>query len=198
MIRTLKGTIIFSDDSYVILETSSGVGYRIFTTNTFSIESNSTNINLKSFFYIHTSVRETSINLYGFKTISELDFFELLISVSGVGPKAGINILSNSSPSSIKKSIISGDTFELTKASGIGKRIAEKIILELKNKINKIKLDSKDDIVDNFDIEIYDTLENMGFTKNQIRNTLENLPKKKLSTEEKIKESLKLLAKKNF
>ena len=196
MIRTLKGKIIFSNESYIILETSSGVGYRIFTTNTFSFESNSTNT--KSFFYIHTSVRETSINLYGFKTISELDFFELLISVSGVGPKAGINILSNSSPSLIKQSIISGDTFELTKASGIGKRIAEKIILELKNKIDKIKLDSKDDITNNFDIEIYDTLENMGFTKNQIRNTLENLPKKKLSTEEKIKESLKLLAKKNI
>jgi len=196
MIRTLKGTIIFSDESYIILETSSGIGYRIFTTNTFSFESDLENT--ESFFYTHTSVRETSINLYGFQTISELNFFELLISVSGVGPKAGINILSNSSPSSIKQSIISGDTFELTKASGIGKRIAEKIILELKNKINKIKLDSKDDIVDNFDIEIYDTLENMGFTKNQIRNTLENLPKKKLSTEEKIKESLKLLAKKNF
>jgi len=196
MIRTLKGKIIFSNESYIILETSSGVGYRIFTTNTFSFESNSTNT--KSFFYIHTSVRETSINLYGFKTISELDFFELLISVSGVGPKAGINILSNSSPSLIKQSIISGDTFELTKASGIGKRIAEKIILELKNKIDKIKLDSKDDVTNNFDIEIYDTLENMGFTKNQIRNTLENLPKKKLSTEEKIKESLKLLAKKNI
>ncbi len=196
MIRTLKGKIIFSDESYIILETSSGIGYRIFTTNTFSFESNSTNT--ESFFYIHTSVRETSINLYGFKTISELNFFELLISVSGVGPKAGINILSNSSPSLIKQSIISGDTFELTKASGIGKKIAEKIILELKNKINKIKLDSIDDVTNNFDIEIYDTLENMGFTKNQIRNTLENLPKKKLSTEEKIKESLKLLAKKNI
>ncbi len=191
MIKFIKGRIIFISENYIILETTSGIGYQVFLNSDLLHLENDSEISL----YIHMAVRENSITLFGFLNIFELDIFEMLITVSGVGPKVAMNILSISTPASIKKSIVTGETSELTKVSGIGKRVAEKIILELKNKVDKFKIPNEDNSAF-FDIEIYETLEGMGFSKNEIRDTLKNLSKKNLTTEEKIKESFKLLAKK--
>jgi Holliday junction DNA helicase RuvA len=192
MIRLLKGKINFISENYIILETAGGTGYQVFLNSELLLLKDNDDISI----FTHTAVRENSITLFGFLNLYELDIFEMLITVSGVGPKVAMNILSISTPSSIKRSIVTGETSELTKVSGIGKRVAEKIILELKNKIDKFKIPNEEP-AGVFDLEIYETLENMGFSKNQIRETLENLPKKDLTTEEKIKESFKLLAKNN-
>ena len=85
--------------------------------------------------FIHTHVREDQISLYGFQSQDELGVFEMLLSISGIGPKAALGILAIASPATIKNAIVEGDSSMLTRVSGVGKKTAERVILELKNKI---------------------------------------------------------------
>ena len=119
-------------------------------------------------FYTYLAVRENSMELFGFLTFVDLQLFELLISISGIGPKVGLSIMDLTTPESLKRAVISEQTDELTKVSGIGKKIAQKIILELKNKIEKIEIASTEN---SDDIEIYETLEALGFDRHEIRKT---------------------------
>ena len=139
-------------------------------------------------FYTYLAVRENSMELFGFLTFVDLQLFELLISISGIGPKVGLSIMDLTTPESLKRAVISEQTDELTKVSGIGKKIAQKIIIELKDKIEKIEISSKKD---SDDIEIYETLEALGFDRHEIRKTLSKLKSK--NTDGKIKEALRIL-----
>src|SRR3989339_91803 len=130
MISYLSGTVIHIDIKYFILNVN-GVGYQVFANNE-TISNIQLDQELK--FFIYTSVKEDAINLYGFKTLDELNFFKQLISVSGVGPKTALEIL-NQPINLIKTAIFTGDSAFLSKTPGIGKKTAERLILELKNKI---------------------------------------------------------------
>jgi len=185
MIGSLEGDIILIKENFVILNTN-GVGYKIFLDQNLLRE---ISIDKKYFFWIYQVVKENALELYGFKRYEEVEIFELLLGISGIGPKVAISILSLTNPESLKKAVLTDNIDELTKVSGIGKKNAQKIILELKNKIDKIdlKIDEK-----NFDLEVYEALEGLGFSGLQIREALKNIPDN-LSTEEKIKEALKLI-----
>ena len=185
MISSLTGKIKLIEENFIILDVA-GVGYKIFT-NTFDLNKK---LNEELFLYTYLAVRENSLDLFGFKTYVNLQLFELLITISGIGPKVALSIMNLTTPESLKRAVVSNNIEELTKISGIGKRNAKKIILELQNKIEKIEISTKEKP---YDIEVYETLESLGFDRSRIREILPKLESK--NTDGKIREALKLLAK---
>lgn len=142
--------------------------------------------------YIHTHVREDQLALFGFNSNEELEFFELLISVSGIGPKAAMHIMSIAPIDVIKNSISKQDPSLLSSASGIGRKTAEKIVVELKNKIGVL---SEGDVFEKGEEtnEVISALEGLGYKSSEIRPILAKISGE--DTEERIKEALKLLSK---
>jgi len=143
-------------------------------------------------FWTHTAVRENSIDLYGFETEEELHVFELLITVSGVGPKSGLAILSVAGVKSIEDAVATGDTSSLTKISGIGRKTAEKIVLELNGKLVATRRGEKGT---GEDIDVFEALKSLGYRERDIQETIKSLPKNLAGTNEKIKYALKDLGK---
>jgi holliday junction DNA helicase RuvA len=137
MFAYIKGTLAYKHNEYIVVE-ANGVGYKINTAMSTieSVGSVGTEVKI----HTHLYVREDIMNLYGFSTMEEMGMFELLISVSGVGPKAAISVISSVSPSKFGLAIITDDAKTLTKAQGIGNKMAQRIILELKDKIKKEQL----------------------------------------------------------
>ncbi len=132
MISSLNGKLIYSDKDTAIIECG-GVGFRCnIGYNTFS---KLPRINSDIFLHTFMSVKEDAIDLYGFYSVEELDCFKMLISVSGVGPKMGIALLSEFAPDKIMLFIATGDSKSLTAASGVGNKLAQRIVLELKDKV---------------------------------------------------------------
>ncbi|MDQ2087823.1 Holliday junction branch migration protein RuvA [Herbivorax sp. ANBcel31] len=138
MYAYIRGNLEYKHNSYVVIE-ANGVGYKI-TTALSTIE-NLGSVGEEVKVYTHLYVREDIMALYGFSTREELGMFELLITVSGVGPKAATSVLSSVSPSKFGLAVITDDIKTLTKAQGIGKKMAQRIVLELKDKINKEQLE---------------------------------------------------------
>lgn len=135
MIYNLRGTLTYCDQNFAVVECS-GVGFKCFTTLTTlrEIGKVGNEVNL----YTHLSVREDAMDLFGFASKEELESFRLLISVSGIGPKAAVAILSEMTPDRLAVCIASGDAKMLTKAQGVGKKTAERVVLELKDKMGAI------------------------------------------------------------
>lgn len=188
MLGSIKGTITWKNEKYLLVE-NAGLGYRIYTTNNTFLESE---IGQSVYFFLHTHVREDAFDLYGFPSVSELSFFELLISVSGIGPKGALGILSVVSVDTLKHAIKSNDTSYLTKISGIGKKTAEKIALELRDKLDDI---SSTDSVHTSDLDVLEALKALGYREGDIREVLRNLESNE-DTSSKIKQALKLLGNK--
>lgn len=135
MIYNLRGTLTYCDQNFTVVECG-GVGFKCFTTLTTlrEIGKVGNEVNL----YTHLSVREDAMDLFGFASKEELESFRLLISVSGIGPKAAVAILSEMTPDRLAVCIASGDAKMLTKAQGVGKKTAERVVLELKDKMGAI------------------------------------------------------------
>ena len=133
MIYSVRGKLIHTTPSSAVVECA-GVGYLCQTTvNTLKQIKPGTEVTL----YTYLNVREDAMELFGFATATELETFKTLISVSGVGPKAGLAILSQLSPEQVAMAIAADDVKTITRAPGIGKKIAQRIILELKDKLAK-------------------------------------------------------------
>jgi len=133
MFYYIEGVVAALEPGIAVLDCG-GVGFELHTTN---ISLGSLKMGEKSRLYVYTYIRDDAFDLYGFASKSEKNSFELLISVSGVGPKAALAILSSGTPEQIALAIVSGDDKTLTMTPGIGKKIAQRIILELKDKIGK-------------------------------------------------------------
>lgn len=132
MIATLRGSLLYSDENSVVIECG-GVGFKCFTTkNTLY---NLPAVGKELFLYTHLSVREDAMDIYGFSELEELNTFKLITSVNGVGAKIGIAILSELSSSQVILAIGNGDAKTLTMAQGVGIKLAQRIILELKDKV---------------------------------------------------------------
>jgi Holliday junction DNA helicase RuvA len=125
-------------------------------------------------------------------TEEELNFFEMLISISGIGPKTALNVLNMSSISALKRAISTSDTSHLTKVSGIGKKVAEKIVLELKDKIG---LQAESDISLRDEIDAVEALKAIGYSQGEAREALKKVESKYIKTGDRIKEALKILGK---
>lgn len=193
MISYLKGKIKIKGAGFVILEVHN-VGYKIFITPVFYAEISA---GQELEIYTHQYVREDTLSLYGFKKMAELALFELLISISGIGPKSGLGIMSIATADDIKASIARGDSALLTKVSGIGRKTAERVILELREKIGKLgggaenkggagSLASSDEI---------DALMALGYSVAEARDALNGLDLKIKDSSERIRQALKRLGK---
>ena len=194
MIGSIRGKIILKTERYLIVE-AGGVGYKInVSPNVLSRVAHSTGSGQKNtevFFWIHTHVREDVLDLYGFKEREELEFFELLINISGIGPKGALSILGIASIETLKKAIGTGDTAYLTKISGIGKKTAEKIVIELRDKIGKEKTGTSLQE----ELDALEALKSLGYSQNQAREALKKIPAE-TNTNEKVKRALKILSEK--
>lgn len=190
MIAYLKGTILNKRKNYLIVE-AGGVGYQAFVPPTLYAEVVTTHqIEL----YIHDHIKEDARDLYGFKTLDELEMFELLLSISGVGPKSALGIMAIANVEELKTSIASGDTAMLNKVSGIGKKTAERIVLELREKIATINFDlapaGQGGTVSAQSDEI-DALMALGYSLQQAREALKNIDPSITKSGERIREALK-------
>lgn len=198
MFEYIKGIYIGLSKDYIIVE-SGNLGYKVHTSG--STMAQMPNINEEVKIYIEQIVREDYIGLYGFLTEEEREMFNLLLTINGVGSKAALSLLSISNVNNLKLAIISGDHGTLTKAPGIGKKIAQRIILELRDKIDKLNKNgvSSLDLVDtkNYDInrnysDALEALIGLGFTQKEAEKALKVIDINK-SLEEIIKNSLKHL-----
>jgi Holliday junction DNA helicase RuvA len=189
VIAKISGKIAFFRDNYVVVDVTR-VGYKIFVTD-FAMGKIAGKEEVE--LYTHTYVREDTLSLYGFLSLDELEMFELLISISGIGPKAGIGILSIAEPKTIRTAVISGDSSILTRVSGVGKKTAERVILELKNRI--AELPGEDQGAARADSEAIEALTSLGYSVSQAREALKNVPEKIKDVSERVKEALKRLGK---
>ena len=137
MIAMLTGQLVSKGTEQIIIEVAGGVGYRVLIPlSTFYSLPDEGTVKL----HIHTHVREDALLLYGFLTADERSLFVLLLSVAGVGPKLALNILSHASPRDLRQAIAASDVKRLATLPGIGKKSAERLVLELKEKIDKLDL----------------------------------------------------------
>ncbi len=192
MISLIKGKITENNGEQITVLTSGGVGYEILV-----------NTNGASYFKIgaemevltYLSVRENSMELFGFKSKEERSLFEKLLLVSGIGPKTALRILSLGSVEEISSAISRSDVTYLTKVSGMGKKTAERLVVELKN-----KLGAGNDVVSNGEYggEIGDVIEGLmtlGYSGTQARDTVQKLQANGKTSEQLMKEALKMLGK---
>ena len=189
MIAKIEGQISYVGDRFLIVDVS-GVGYKLFVTNeAISLSKVEGSIKL----WVHTAVRENSIDLYGFLDIEELSFFELLLDVSGIGPKSALSTLSVAPVSTLRKAIASGDTTYLNKVSGIGRKTAEKIIIELKDKLKEYEGDIATSQVMQEERDILEALRTLGYSQDEAREAIKRIPADMTEMNNRLKEALKII-----
>jgi Holliday junction DNA helicase RuvA len=188
MISKITGEIIHKADKFIIIETN-GIGYKVYgTTELISKVKEAETAKI----WTYLAVRENALDLYGFSDKKELDFFELLITISGVGPKTALNILNVANVDSLRKAISTGETAHLTKVSGLGKKMADKIVLELKGKLGsyeEINLGLKEEI------DALEALKSLGYSHKESREALQEIDKSHTTTSARVKAALKHLGK---
>ena len=192
MISYLNGKIKNKRQSYIIIEVNN-VGYQVFVNSVMYADFD---IGQDVEVYTHQHVREDSLDLYGFKSLEDLEMFELLLSISGIGPKSALGVLAVASVNDIKNSISRGDSHLLTKVSGIGKKTAERVVLELREKVGQI-IDNKQ-IIENGGLasgDEIDALMALGYSMQQSRDALRGVDAKIKDSGERIKGALKGLNK---
>jgi len=190
MIARLEGIIVHIDTKFIIIDVS-GVGYKLSITNE---NIGSSVLGEHSTFWVYTAVRENSIDLYGFKSINEMSFFELLLDVSGIGPRGALSILSIAPIDTLKRAIATGDTGYLNKVSGIGKKTAEKIIIELRDKLKDYNNDDEPGLLRD-ESDILEALKSLGYSQGEARDALKQVPVTTIGTNARIKEALRILGK---
>ena len=192
MIAKLKGAVDFMHENYIIVDVS-GVGYKVFVSAyTAGKISGAGNIEV----FTHTYVREDALALYGFLAVEELEMFELLISISGIGPKAAMSILSIADPAMIKSAIVNEDPAILTKVSGVGKKTAQRVIIELKNKVGNISVSAGQKLEMASDSDALEALIAMGYSIAQAREALILVPKEIKDVGERVKTALRGMSRK--
>ena len=201
MFAYIKGILEIKESNYIVIDIN-GLGYKVFMSQN-NID-NIGNIGDIVKVYTYVRVREDDISIYGFLTQEQLKMFELLISVSGVGAKSALVMLSCIEPSDFAIAVISGNVKVLTKVPGIGNKSAQRIILELKDKLKEEQLDAENS--NNLKLKEKDNSENineafsglmvLGYSRKDIEKAFEHLDVDNLSIEDLIKKGLVLLSQK--
>jgi Holliday junction DNA helicase RuvA len=187
MISQLSGTLIAKRATYAILGVH-GVGYKVFMTGqNLSLLSEGNPLEL----WTHLAVRENALDLYGFPNPEELSFFELLITVSGIGPKTALGILNVATITLLRQAIFTENIDHLVKVSGIGKKNAEKIVIELRGKLAGTYED-EDEVP--HDGDAIEALVSLGYAEKSAREALQQVPKEITTPGERIKKALKILS----
>ncbi len=197
MIATLRGTLLYSDTTSVVVECA-GVGFKCFVTKGTLYKLPPKNEEI--FLYTHLAVREDAMDLYGFSDLDELEAFKLVTSVNGVGAKIGIALLSEFTASQLMLSIAGNDAKSLTRAAGVGIKLAQRIVLELKDKVSAVGISNTEDVISAASVvgstaasEAVEALVSLGYSKTDASLAVGRLDST-LATDELIKQALKSLA----
>lgn len=190
MISFIKGKILNKVADTMIILTESGLGYSVCCTSKLLFELNEGD---KVELFTYMKVSENSNELFGFETLEDKGFFELLLSVKGIGPRGAINILALGSIKQTKNAIANGDIAYLTQVSGIGKRTAERMVVEMKSKIRSSGHDGEYGVSQSGDMlsEVISGLVAMGYTKEEAKASASGLNTEDKTIEELLKEALK-------
>ena len=201
MIALISGKIVYKGISHVVID-AHGVGYRIFIplTTFYELPETGQIITL----HVHTHVKQDAINLFGFYTIQERDLFQLMLSVNGIGPKMSMNILSGISVQEMLRAISGGDVRKLISIPGLGKKLAERLILELKEKVVKKMIADEVPAMDNqqkineiIREDVLSALINLGYKSNIAQDALDKAlftSAKELAMDQLLKKTLKILS----
>jgi len=201
MIALISGKIVYKGISHVVID-AHGVGYRIFIplTTFYELPEAGQIITL----HVHTHVKQDAINLFGFYTVQERDLFQLMLSVSGIGPKMSMNILSGISVQEMLRAISSGDVRKLISIPGLGRKLAERLILELKEKVVKKmmaeavpSIDNQQKINEIIREDVLSALINLGYKSNIAHDALDKVlytSAKELAMDQLLKKTLKILS----
>jgi holliday junction DNA helicase RuvA len=197
MYEYIKGEYMGLNKDYVVID-NGGLGYKVYTSG--STISKLPKLNEDILLYIQQIVREDFIGLYGFLTKEELSMFNLLLTISGVGAKASLSLLSICTVNNLKYAILTGDEKTITKAPGIGKKMAQRIILELKDKISPEGFElgeNKDQSLHNGEVysnagEACEALIALGYTEKEVEKALKEIDKAD-TVENIIKNALRVL-----
>jgi holliday junction DNA helicase RuvA len=174
MIASVQGVVTAMGKDYAVIATNSGIGYKVFVPHD-ALE----RLYTDSEAFLHTTliVREDSMTLYGFATTTERDVFDTLITISGIGPKTGLAILSTLSLDSLKNAVVAERAEILTRVPGIGNKSAQKILIELKDKL-KFGLDTAPvSAFDDLNSDVLDTLVALGYSIVEAQTAIQSLPK---------------------
>lgn len=185
MIGSLRGVVLEYTANSVLVEVQ-GVGYRVLVPGSVLALLRTGE---EAFFYIHDHVREDIRDLYGFLSSSDLSLFDQLLSISGVGPKVAMTILGIGSAETVRRAIMAGDLALLTSVPGVGKKTAQKIILELKGQLVELAQSSP------MDQEVIQALQGLGYTVAQAREAVKALSPELENASDRIREALRSLAK---
>ena len=198
MIYSIKGTLTYMEPTFVVVECG-GVGFKCFasTTTITSLSTVGTEVQLLTYM----SIREDAMDLYGFNSQNELEAFKLLISISGVGPKAAISILSALSPDKLAIAVSCGDIKSIQAAQGIGKKTAERIVLELKDKMSLVAAGESAAVVENIQAsavgsnssEAIEVLVSLGFNQSDAATVVSRLDPS-MSVDDMIRKGLQALS----
>lgn len=193
MIRHIKGKVDYISIDYVVVDVN-GVGYQIYVSNPVA---HSLDEEVK--FFTHQAIRETASDLYGFKSLDELEVFELLLTLPGIGPKSAAQIMKQAEIELIKTSVTNEDPEHLSKMSGIGKKTAEKIVAGLKDKFEYLTAESYESTnsssnsTTGFQSDAIDALISLGYPQSEARKIIQKLPPEINNANDAIKEALKQL-----
>lgn len=191
MIYFLNGAAVLKKNGFAVIEVS-GVGYKVFFTRK---ELKSVIVGKKLRIFCHFSVKQDGFDLYGFLSETELDFFELLIGVSGVGPKSALNIMGDLSAEQFVAAIRNNRSDVLSEGAGIGRKKADRIIVELKDTVKNFSGGDLKGFSDE-ERDIEEALISLGYKKKDVRVVIDKIPESIKGTSQKIKEALKILGKK--
>ena len=199
MIRFIRGEYLYYEGGAIVVETGGGIGFRIYVSDTSSLLTAREGDEIAVYTYLQ--VKEDGMSLYGFSDSEGLALFEQLITVKGVGPKAGLAIMSLGTPNQIKGVIAAGDSSSIAMAQGVGKKTAERVILELKDKVSALPMEGiepeglapaavpgtgeRDEAVV--------ALTTLGYTKKEAEAAVGSVADEGLSAEEYVRKSLKFL-----
>ncbi len=192
MLYSISGKLASKHDHFIVVE-AAGLGMKLFASKQTLKGLPAGGAEIK--FFTHLYVREDAMDLYGFRSQDELEFFEMLISVSGIGPKSALSILDIAPLGELSAAIKEGRPDLLTRASGIGRKTAERVIVELRGRVESSKSGIVVEQMET-DADLVEALSNLGYRKEQARAALTNVDPKLHNLEERLKAALAVLGKK--
>ena len=190
MIASLSGTILKIEESSLVVNVG-GVGVRVFVPRTVLEDVGGVGRSVR--LHTHLIVREQELSLYGFETEEDLQLFEVLLGVNGVGPKVALSILATLSPELLKSAIMREETAVLQRVPGIGKKTAERIMFQLRDKLDLSQVSTAVPLLSDVDADVIDFLTGLGFSIVEAQSALQNIPRDIKSFDERVQMALQHL-----
>lgn len=190
MIASLSGSIQKAEKDSLVIALG-GIGVRVMVPRT--VLENTGGIGRAISLHTHLIVREDDLTLYGFHTEEELQLFQLFLGISGVGPKVALSILSTLSPELLRSAVMREETAVLQRVPGIGKKTAERIMFQLRDKLDLTDSDASTPLISDVDADVIDVLTGLGFSIVEAQAALQNLPREATTVDERVQLGLQYL-----